>query len=166
MWQSWSRCAAKSGSARADGVHARSAQIASCSFPTFLSLSRDHPAPPSILYYYVCSAYDEEIGNAIATMLCYTPNTRATPFDAIIHPLYDELRSESFTMEDGSAVPPLLNFTAFETKQITKARGKVAAREEAAAATAAAAEAEDAAADAAAGGGGAAADAAVAERTP
>ena len=124
------------------------------------------PPPPLILYYYVCSAYDEEIGNAIATMLCYTPNTRATPFDAIIHPLYDELRSESFTMEDGSAVPPLLNFTAFETKQITKARGKVAAREEAAAATAAAAEADDAAADAAAGGGGAAADAAVAERTP
>ena len=47
------------------------------------------------------SVYEPEVGELIGTMLCYTPSTRSTPFEAMSHPIFAPLRAEGWVMADG-----------------------------------------------------------------
>jgi glycogen synthase kinase 3 beta len=47
----------------------------------------------------------------ISQLLQYTPGSRLTAIESIIHPFFDELRDPNTTLPDGSPLPPLFDFT-------------------------------------------------------
>ncbi|KAK7043706.1 glycogen synthase kinase 3 [Paramarasmius palmivorus] len=50
----------------------------------------------------------------VAKLLEYTPGARLSAIEAMIHPLFDELRAEGARMPNGKDFPPLFNFTREE----------------------------------------------------
>ncbi|KAF9577745.1 regulator of ime2, partial [Lunasporangiospora selenospora] len=50
----------------------------------------------------------------ISHLLEYTPNSRYTPIQAMVHPFFDELRLPETRLPNGKDLPPLFNFTPLE----------------------------------------------------
>ncbi|KAL0071614.1 glycogen synthase kinase 3 [Marasmius tenuissimus] len=50
----------------------------------------------------------------VAKLLEYTPGARLSAVEAMVHPLFDELRAEGARMPNGKEFPPLFNFTREE----------------------------------------------------
>lgn len=50
----------------------------------------------------------------ITHLLDYVPSNRVTPFEALIHPFFDELRDPATRLPSGRELPSLFNFTAQE----------------------------------------------------
>ncbi|KAL0578457.1 glycogen synthase kinase 3 [Marasmius crinis-equi] len=50
----------------------------------------------------------------VAKLLEYTPGARLSAIEAMVHPLFDELRAEGARMPNGKEFPPLFNFTREE----------------------------------------------------
>jgi len=55
-----------------------------------------------------------EVLDLISNMLMYAPEMRITPFQALTHPFFDELRDPATTLPDGSPLPELFNFSERE----------------------------------------------------
>ncbi|OZJ02263.1 Protein kinase gsk3 [Bifiguratus adelaidae] len=66
----------------------------------FAKVFRSHTPPEAI--------------DLIPKLLQYTPSSRLTAAEAMVHPFFDELRSPDCHMLDGRELPPLFNFTAQE----------------------------------------------------
>jgi glycogen synthase kinase 3 beta len=47
----------------------------------------------------------------VAKLLEYTPGTRLSAVEAMVHPFFDELRVEGARMPNGKDFPPLFDFT-------------------------------------------------------
>lgn len=47
-------------------------------------------------------------------MLLYNPSDRIDLYDALCHPLFDELREDGLLLPNGNCIPDLFNFTAKE----------------------------------------------------
>jgi glycogen synthase kinase 3 beta len=47
----------------------------------------------------------------LSQLLRYTPNTRITPVDALVHPFFDELRLSETVLPNGKKLPVLFDFT-------------------------------------------------------
>lgn len=47
----------------------------------------------------------------LSKMFIYKPNERITALDALLHPYFDDLRSQSLTLPNGILPPPLFNFS-------------------------------------------------------
>jgi serine/threonine protein kinase len=52
----------------------------------------------------------------VCQLLRYDPNTRLTPFDALSHSFFDELREPNMCLPNGKPLPPLFNFTEEERR--------------------------------------------------
>ncbi len=52
----------------------------------------------------------------ISTLLVYDPLIRKTPYDALRHEYFDELRTEKTVLPSGNALPELFNFSEAEIK--------------------------------------------------
>ena len=52
----------------------------------------------------------------MSKLLVYVPTKRLGPFEALKHPFFDELKTETARMPDGKVFPPLFNFLASETE--------------------------------------------------
>lgn len=57
----------------------------------------------------------------ISRLLVYNPARRLSPIDALQHTFFDELREQSTRLPNGSALPPLFDFTAEEIKNSSQA---------------------------------------------
>ncbi|KNC52332.1 CMGC/GSK protein kinase [Thecamonas trahens ATCC 50062] len=55
-----------------------------------------------------------EVIDLISHMLIYAPEKRITPFEALAHNAFDELRDPTTTLPDGSPLPELFNFSERE----------------------------------------------------
>ena len=47
----------------------------------------------------------------MSKLLEYTPGARLSSVEAMVHPLFDELRAEGAKMPNGREFPPLFDFT-------------------------------------------------------
>ncbi len=54
---------------------------------------------------------DPQAIDLVSKMLVYEPKRRVRPMDALLHPFFDELRSQRTRLPDGSSLPDLFNFT-------------------------------------------------------
>jgi len=54
----------------------------------------------------------------VGQMLCYNPQRRITPLDAMCHPFFDELRDPKVLLPNGKPLPPLYDFSDVEKAYI------------------------------------------------
>ena len=54
----------------------------------------------------------------LAKIFIYDPNQRLTPYQALAHNYFDELRKEQFRMPTGNSIPDLFNFSLDEKRQM------------------------------------------------
>mmetsp|Transcript_28870 Transcript_28870/g.72658 ORF Transcript_28870/g.72658 Transcript_28870/m.72658 type:complete len:507 (-) Transcript_28870:476-1996(-) len=50
----------------------------------------------------------------VSSLLQYTPTARLSPFQALIHPFFDELNQQDITLPNSRYLPPLFNFSQEE----------------------------------------------------
>ena len=64
----------------------------------------------------------KEAVDLISKLLVYDPSKRLEPFDALVHPFFDELRQEGTTLPNGNPLPDLFNFSKEEIMQFDQKR--------------------------------------------
>ncbi|KAJ1969198.1 glycogen synthase kinase 3, partial [Dimargaris xerosporica] len=61
----------------------------------------------------------------LGKLLDYTPSSRLDALEAMVHPFFDDLRQPGLTLPNGSAPPPLFNFTLAELSVRPELRHKL-----------------------------------------
>jgi serine/threonine protein kinase len=54
----------------------------------------------------------------VQKMLCYNPSQRIKLYDAMAHPLFNELREDDLTLPNGNCIPDLFSFTDKEKQEM------------------------------------------------
>ena len=78
------------------------------------------PFVKSIPWGKVFTGVDREAISFVASLLRYSPNNRPKPLESLLHPFFNELRYQNFTLPSGNIPPELFNWTE-EEKQMNSA---------------------------------------------